>query len=159
MMKRIILILTILSATLTVYGKKTTAPQLDLKSFNEKAKTAQWLYRYDKIAWWTSDSVLTQSKDELKRLGNAWFCYELPDETWHAIYGKFENNTFDLVFHFLVDTTNTVSRIYDKVDTTLLNGYSRALATANQQIKTIKDSSGIQFNQYILQNADKSYNV
>ena len=145
--------------SLTVLGQKNKGLTFDIKDFSEKATTAEWLYMYDAIAWWTSDSVMIQDSIELKRLGSEWFCFQTEDNNWHAVYGKYENNDFDLVFHFLVDTSYNVSRIYQPVDTSLLNRYSRALITANNQIRAIKDSINIRFNQYIKQNDDKTLSV
>jgi hypothetical protein len=158
-MKFLTTIIAVLCTLTIAQAKRGNISDFDIKDFNKKAKEAEWLYKYDKIAWWTSDSVMKQSKEEIARLGGEWFCFETPDKNWHAVYGKYENNDFDLVFHFLVDTTYTVRRIYDDVDTTILNGYSRALKTANANMKHIKDSINIRFNQYIKQNPDKSYKV
>lgn len=145
--------------SLTVYGQKNRGLIFDIEDFNKKSTTAEWLFQYDAIAWWTSDRIMTQDSIELQRLGKEWFCYQTDDNNWHAIYGKYDNKDFDLVFHYLVDTTSKVSRIYESVDTTLLNTYSRALITANNQIQSIKDSINLRFNQYIRQNEDNSLTV
>lgn len=145
--------------SLTSFGQKNNVLSFDIKDFNQKAQTAEWLYMYDAIAWWTSDSVMKQDTSELHRLGEEWFCFQTDDKNWHAVYGKYDNNKFDLVFHYLVDTAYKVSRIYESVDTSLLCRYSRALKTANNQIKAIKDSINITFNQYIRQNDDNTLTV
>lgn len=139
-------------------GQQSQSTAFDIADFSAKMETAEWLCQYDMVAWWTSDSVMTQDKKELERLGKEWFCFEQND-TWHAVYGKYENNTFDLVFHFEVDTKGNVSRTSNAVDTTVLHGYSRALQTANNQIAALKDSVSLMFNQYIKQNDDKTYSV
>lgn len=141
------------------FGQKRNKTAFDIKDFNEKAQVAEWLYLYDAIAWWTSDSVMAQDTNEINRLGKEWFCFQSNDGNWHAIYGKYENSSFDLVFHFLVDTSYIVKRIYEPVDTSLLNRFSRALITANSQIQPIKDSINIRFNQYIKQNEDSTLTV
>lgn len=109
------------------------------------------------IAWKTSDSVMTQDKKELERLGSDWFCFQ-KNETWHAVYGKYENNQFDLVFNFKVDK-GQVSKTNETVDTLLLHKYSRALQTASEQIKALKDTVNLRFNQYIKENDDKTLSV
>lgn len=50
------------SWTAFVYGQNTSDIGFDIKDFNSKMKTAEWLYRYDIVAWHTSDSVMTQDK-------------------------------------------------------------------------------------------------
>jgi hypothetical protein len=154
---------TIIFCTLTVltYGqkKKNQGPNFDIADFNKKFDVAEWLYTYDHVAWWTSDSVMIQDKNEIERLGNEWFCYQDQTNTWHAVYGRYGNGTFDLVFHFTVDNTSKIKRTYEKVDTLILNSYSRALITANKQISALKDTVGIRFNQFVKQNDDKTFSV
>lgn len=144
---------------LTAFGQKNKGLAFDIKDFNQKAKIAEWLYEYDAIAWWTSDSVMLRDSTEKSRLGSEWFCFQDQNNNWHAIYGKYVNDSFDLVFHFLVDTSYFVKRIHDKVDTAILHGYSRALQTSNRYIKPHTDSVNIRFNRYIKQNEDNTYNV
>lgn len=152
----LILAIIVLQSFLT-YGQINQS--LYIKDFTQKAHTAEWLFEYDMIAWWTSDSVMTQNPDEIKRLGKEWFCFKSEDDVWHAVYGNFENNIFDLVFHYEVDTTYEVKRVYKSIDTTILNGYSRALQTANLYIKPHTDSINLRLNQYIRKNEDETYNV
>lgn len=153
---KILTLLMIGLSTLT-YGQKSKGPNFDIVDFNKKMAIAEWLFEYDRIAWRTSDSVMTQDKKDLARLGSEWFCFKKED-TWHAVYGKYENNQFDLVFHFMVDK-GQVKRINDAVDTTLLHSYSRALQTANGQIKALRDTIHLRFNQYIKVNEDKTLSV
>jgi hypothetical protein len=145
--------------TLYVSGQKDKGLTFDIKDFSTKQSIAEWIYNYDEIAWWTTDSLMKQDTLELKRLGKEWFCYQTTDNKWHAVYGKYEEDKFDLVFHYLVDSRNIVSRIYEPIDTSILNSYSRALITANNQIKSLKDTINVSFNQYIRQNSDKTFSV
>ncbi len=150
-MNKIFTLLFIGLTTLT-YGQN-----FDIEDFNKKMEIAEWLYEYDMIAWRTSDSVMAQDKKELERLGSDWFCFKKND-TWHAVYGKYENNQFDLVFHFKVDNGN-VSKTTENVDTTLLHRYSKALHTASGQITALKDTINLRFNQYIKENDDSTFSV
>lgn len=147
----------ILTLLLIGLSSATFAQKFDIVDFNKKMMVAEWLFEYDMIAWRSSDSVMTQDKKEIARLGSDWFCFQNED-TWHAVYGKYENNQFDLVFHFKVDK-GQVSKTDEKVDTTLLHRYSRALQTANKQIKALKDTVSLRFNQYIKENDDRSLSV
>lgn len=149
----------LLLSILTSFGQKNRGLTFDIKDFNQKTEIAEWLYMYDAIAWWTSDSVMLGDSIEKSRLGSEWFCFESADNNWHAVYGKYENDSFDLVFHYLIDTSYTVKRVYEQVDTSILNGYSRALQTANQHIKPHTDSINLRFNHYIKQNEDKTFDI
>ncbi len=145
--------------TISTYGQKNTGPKFDIADFNSKFEVVKWLFEYDYVAWHTSDSVMIQDKNEINRLGSEWFCFRDKSDNWHAVYGKYANEAFDLVFHFKLDDSFKISRVYEKVDTSLLNSYSRALITANKQIKQLKDTVNISFNQFIKQNDDKTFSV
>ena len=138
---------------------KNNVTSFDIEDFNKKFEVAEWLCKYDMIAWWTSDSAMTQDKKEIERLGKEWFCFQDQSYVWHAVYGKYENGIFDLVFHFTVDINSKVKRIYDKVDTILLNSYSRALITANNQINEVSNTNNLRFNQFIKQNENNTFSV
>lgn len=159
MKKQILILVFFLGISLVTFGQRKNKTKFDTDDFIKKTKTAEWLYMYDVIAWWTTDSVMTQDSTELQRLGNEWFCFQTNDKNWHAVYGKYDNNKFDLVFHYLVDTSYQVLRIYEPVDTTLLHRYSRALNTANNQIVSVRDSFNIRFNQYVRENDDNTLTV
>ena len=155
--------LTVLLYTLAflVYGQKDEdkTPGFDRADFSKKFEVVEWLAVYDNIAWGTSDSAIVQDKKEIDRLGNEWFCFQDINKTWHAVYGKYADNSFDLVFHFTVDNNAKVKRVYDKVDSSLLNSYSRALITANKQLTKLRDTVSVGFNQFIKKNDDKTFTV
>ena len=67
-------------SSLTVFGQKNKGLAFDIKDFNQKATTAEWLYLYDAIAWWTSDSVMAEKEEDQQRLGGEWFCFQTEDE-------------------------------------------------------------------------------
>ncbi len=136
------------------------AQKFDNEKFNENFEIAQWLYDYDAVAWWTSDSVLTGSKDELDRIGTEWFCYQDDKNNWHAAYGKFENNKYDLVFHYIIDAEYNFTLSKEKIDTTLLNSHSRALINANKRLKSKYGKKiNIRLNQFIKRNSDNTLSV
>lgn len=157
-------LLTVLFCTLTVltYAQKVLNPGIifNLADFNKKAAVADWLYKYDIVAWLTSDSAMAQNKKDVARMGTQWFCFQDKNDIWHAVYGKFEKDNFDQVFHFTLDRSLKIKRIYDKVDTGMTNTYSRALITANKQFALYRDSiHSISFNPYVKQNEDKTLTV
>lgn len=153
-----ILLFLFLGLTTLAYGQKVKGPDFDITDFNEKMKVAEWLYEYDMIAWHTSDSVMTQDKEDLERLGSDWFCFQ-ENDIWHAVYGKYESNYFDLVFHFKVDQKGSINRTNENVDSILLHRYAKALRKANSQIKNLKDTVNLRFNQYIKENDDRTFSV
>jgi len=96
---------------------------------------------------------------QLRGPGENWFCFQTSDSKWHAVYGKYQNNNYEIVFHYVVDTTYKISRIHEPVDTAILDSYSRALFTAQSQIQTFEDSMQIAFNPYVRQNDDMTFTV
>jgi hypothetical protein len=154
-------VLAIIFSCLTslVFCQNTKRPNFDISDFNKKFEVVRWLYEYDYVAWHTSDSVMTQDKKEISLLGNEWFCIEGQDHIWHALYGKYENGMYNLVFHFIADSNYKIKRVSEKVDSSITNTYSRALITANKKISALKDTIKVGFNQFIRQNEDKTFSV
>jgi hypothetical protein len=129
-----------------------------MKTFYSRMDTVEWLCAYDNIAWVTSDSVFASSKEEQAKLGSEWFCFP-QNGLWHAVYGKYQDNQFNMVFHYSVDSNNRIVRTKQHVDTNTLNSYSRALVYAAQLHEKFPDSQKIRFNQYIKRNPDKTISV
>lgn len=152
-----IIIFSCLSSLL--FGQNNDRPRFDIVDFNKKFEVARWLYQYDFVAWHTSDSVMAQDKSEISRLGKEWFCFEGQDHIWHALYGKYDNGKFDLVFHFIADSNYKIKRINEKIDSSVSNSYSRALITANKKLAALRDTIKIGFNQFVKQNDDKTFSV
>ena len=160
-MKKLITILLCLLTTVAYSQKgKNNAPNFNIGDFQYKSEIAEWLFQYDLVAWWTSDSVMVQDKREIERLGKEWFCYQDESKNWHAVYGKFSDGNFSQVFHFTVDSTANVKRTNDQVDSALANSYSRALSIAGQRVEhALGDSINIKFNQFIRRNDDQTISV
>lgn len=146
---------------LVVFGQtpKTTGPAFDVADFNRKFEIAQWLVTYDQVAWKTTDLVMAGDKAELARLGREWFCFQDSQGLWHAVYGKLENNRFDQVFHYIVDSAGKISRTTDKIDQVFLIAHARALALAQKKLIESIPASSPTHNTYIRRNDDKTFNV
>ena len=158
-MKHILTVIFLAIFTFVAFGQKTGKPTFDVADFNKKFEVAQWLVEYDNVAWKTSDVVTTQDKKELERLGQEWFCFQDKNSLWHAVYGKYEKDKYDLVFHFTMDKTGNITRNYDKLDAVFLDSHAQALATANKLVISKVGNQAPSFNQYIKQNADKTFTV
>ncbi|NBP70101.1 MAG: hypothetical protein EBR30_14535 [Cytophagia bacterium] len=157
-MRKLIIIFTILLVpTITIGQKKRVA--FNMKDFNEKFDLVLWLSEYDAIAWLSSDSVMVQDQNELKKLGPEWFCFKDSDGIWHAAYGRLNEDLYDLVFHFKVDKEYRVIKSSEMIDSSLLNSHAKALRTVNNKLKQLKDSVNISFNQFIRQNRNKTFDI
>ena len=160
-MKHLLLSAILLTQTLLVFGQEPTAgkPDFDTADFSAKVEVAEWLVAYDTVAWKTTDVLLKLDKAELARLGQEWFCFQDKRGQWHAVYGKLENNKFELVAHFVVQSDEKISRTTDKVDEEFLVLHARALITARTKQKESIPADSPLHNQYIKRNADKSFTV
>jgi hypothetical protein len=159
MKQKTLITLIFIATSIVCYGQESKELQFNINQFNKNREVAEWLCQYDVIAWWTSDSVSAQDKKEIQRLGQEWFCFKDKNQIWHALYGKFQNQQFDMVFHYTVDTLSNVVRSYEKIDSILTNPYCRALQTSNKQLEKLRDTIPVKFNQYIKKNDDKTFTV
>lgn len=119
----------------------------------------QWLVEYDNVAWKTSDVVVTEDEKTLEKLGAEWFCFQDKNNLWHAVYGKYANNKFDPVLHYTMDSKSKVTASTEKLDAGFLNLHALALVTAGKQVTAKVGNQAPKFNQYIKQNADKTFSV
>jgi hypothetical protein len=129
-----------------------------IKGFNLKMDTVHWLCEYDNIAWWTSDSVYATPKEEQEKLGSEWFCFK-KGSIWHAVYGKYKDNRFDMVYHYEVDTNQLIKRVYEQIDSLILNSNCRAIVNGSKFLNDYPDSIKVRFNQYIRRNSDNTLSL
>lgn len=162
-MKKILLVLSIVLffSPIAFAQKKNLdkGPDFDVDDFTKKFEVAQWLVDYDNVAWKTTDVVVQQDKKDLERLGAEWFAFKDKANVWHAVYGKLGDKGYDVVFHFVMDGAEKITRSDAKIDQAFLDGHARALATCRSKLMAIIPAGSPRFNQYIRQNADKTYSV
>ena len=152
-MKTLRLIILLLGTCNIVIGQiesKSTPYDDFIKTFNKQMDTVTWLCEYDKIAWWTSDSVMTESEENRKKLGAEWFCL-FENDNWHAYYGKYTNGNFKQIFHYKVESKDRIERISKTLDTSIANPIARSLVSASNQLNNFLDTIRVRFNQYVKQ--------
>ncbi len=159
MNKIAILVLVFTFAVLAAAQKPAEIPNFDAADFSKKAETAEWLVEYDNVAWKTTDFVLAQDPNELKRLGKEWFCFQDKSKLWHAVYGKLSDGKYEVVFHLTMDGEEKITKTDSKIDQDLLNTYAVALATGRAKLSASIPADSPRFNQYIKQNSDKTFSV
>lgn len=59
-------------------------------------ETARWMLAYDHVAWVTSDLLVKEGKETLRKVGPVWFC-AVVDGRWHAFYGSEHDRRFEVV--------------------------------------------------------------
>jgi hypothetical protein len=139
--------------------KLIQAQDFDIKDFNQKTETADWLLRYDLVAWYSTDALMTKDKERTGKLGRPWFCFQDTTNTWHSVYGKYENGKYDQVFHYIVKSKSDVTETDEHVDQEFLNKHGKALLRAFKEMKPISDSTSIRFNHYIKENDNGNLDV
>ena len=159
-MKQIIISLLVLNVFTASAQENSERKKIDdfMERFNLKMDTVSWLCQYDDIAWWTSDSVMATSKEEQAKLGAEWFCFK-EENIWHAMYGKYSNEQFQMAYHYEVDSNQVIKRVYTQVDSLIQNSYSRALVNALKIQSQYPDTIKVRFNQYIRKNDNKTLSV
>ncbi len=140
-------------------ASKVGKPEFDIVDFNKKFEVVQWLVTYDEVAWKTTDLALAFDKEETARMGKEWFCFQDKNSLWHAVYGKLENNKFDQVFHYVVDSAGKITRTKDKIDEAFVVLHARALDLALAKLQESTPPNSPLHNSYIRQNADRTFTV
>lgn len=138
---------------------KGNGPNFDTADFYKKSEIAAWLVEYDEVAWKTTDVLMTEDKSEIAKLGAEWFCFQDSKKLWHAVYGKFANDKYELVFHYLFDSAGKITKTTEKIDQTFLNTHAKALTTARSTLLAKIPRDSPKFNQYIRLNSDKTFDV
>jgi len=130
-----------------------------MKTHYDQVEVASKMLAYDHVAWVSSDSIKTLSREELSSYGGKWFCYLDSTGIYHALYGAYDS-TFTLTAHYLVDsTTFAVNRTYEPFDTIRAIQYSKAydLALSRKQ-EFLGSDDQLRYNHFIFR-SDSSINV
>ncbi len=129
---------------------KDEPPDFPYEAFHENETTARWLTVYDRVAWHSSDLVLQEPEEELRKLGEEWFCYE-SSGTWHAVYGIYdvETDAYRVSFHYEVTAEDGVVPSEGAIDEALVHRFGRALRTALDARPEGLTSLPVRFNHYI----------
>jgi hypothetical protein len=121
----------------------------DISRFNKEFETVEYLNAYDAIAWWTSDSVMTNPPELTGKLGQEWFCYPDTLGNWHATYGRLENGAYKSVFHYKVDLEDKVTKCEEEVYPMLANPFALALRNAYAINDSVQVSARVRMNPYV----------
>jgi hypothetical protein len=61
----------------------------------ENVQIARWMLVYDQVASDTTDLLLKENKETIRRVTPVWFCME-KDHVWYAVYGGYQPDAFDI---------------------------------------------------------------
>jgi hypothetical protein len=114
------------------------------------AETASWLMRYERVAWVSSDSVITQPDSLKARLGPDWFI-DTTATLWHAFYGRYEpdSDTYSITFHYTGDKPSALRSSTVPVDTARLTATARALHNSRIRLPSAFTPHALRLNWYV----------
>lgn len=120
----------------------------DYETFYAREEVARWLLRYDRVAWLTTDLVMTEPEVVLDRLGSDWFCLVLGGR-WHAVYGGYDsdNDKYDAVLQYAA-TDEGFTKLSKPLPQKHLTPLGRALYNVGRRLKPVLRDVGVRFNQY-----------
>lgn len=129
-------------------------------AFGDSERVANWIMRYDRVAWITTDSVLAAPNDVRSRLGGEWFCFEA-DSAWHAVYGRYsaDSDRYRVVLHYVARGRQTFRSMTQLLDTASFLSLARALSHGRSAFPDSLTRTGIAFNQYIRRLADSTIEI
>lgn len=160
MMKRAVLPLLLVLFAVTAWGQKIKG--FDFDKFHEWDEEAQWLVRYDRVAWITSDSVSSEPEAIMEALDGTWFCVPgQGDVMWWAFYGRMEQDSFVTVISYFVDTLGKVhknnGREYDRI---LNQSIATAITNASKAFAAVRPAEhAIRHNVYVRLQDDATIKV
>ncbi len=126
----------------------------------EYTRLSNMLLIYDRVAWISTDSLMTEPMEVLSKIGAEWFCYQ-KGKTWYAVYGKYENNRYNPVLHYFLDTMNySIKKINNiEYDTLLFTSYARSINKSRIEMFIDSAKSYISYNHYVFQDSLNHINV
>jgi hypothetical protein len=131
----------------------------DVKDFNRKFATAKWLSDYESVNWVALDYLSRQDQSLLSDIGRDWFCYQDRDSLWHAVYGQFDGNRYEVLFFLRIDTTFSVKEEKRLPSQKFLLPYARAIETAYGRLLRDHRDLQVDLTHYIRKNDDGTFTV
>lgn len=117
--------------------------------FNKDFETVAWLNAYDAVAWWTSDSVMTNPSELTSQLGPEWFCFPDSAGLWHATYGKFSLEKYESLLHYKVGFDGQVSKCDEAVPVQFAVPFSKAINHAYEAFEAVEMEVKVRMNHYV----------
>ncbi len=158
-MKKLLSLLPLLSLIPLLQAQEPLPQGFDVQSFNRKFETAKWLNDYEMASWITLDYIRGQQSDKTGSIGRDWFCYRDRDSIWHAVYGSFDGEKYEVLFFLRVDTTWSVSSDPAIPPQSFLVPRARAIETAYGRLMRDHRDLQVQLSHYLRTNNDGTFTV
>ena len=157
---KIALIFVLLVANAQVSRSEEIVDSLLTRQINTIQKVANWLIAYDHVAWASSDMLRSATAEDQSRMGREWFCYADSNRAWHAVYGKYEEGSYQVAVHYVSNIiTGRLEKTTTSPDLALTLGLAHAINSAYKQLEADSANKRIQYNHYAKQDEDGKYLV
>ena len=149
------ILLLLAACSLQAADERASVDEFDIAGFSANREIALWLVAYDRVAWKTSDEVMSAPEEQRTGLGREWFCYQDNEQRWHAVFGKYhpETDHYDAPFHFLYEEDGPIERLTTTPDTSYARALHHALAWMDANLE------GPRMNTYIRRDPQGHYQV
>jgi hypothetical protein len=123
------------------------APDPLQAQLDQNTRTARWMVDYDHVAWATTDLLLKESKETLKRIGPVWFCLE-KDGVWYAAYGRYQSEAFEIGCCYRQSAADKFEKV-GPPDFAEKDRFARAISQTLPEILELTRRFTVRFNYYV----------
>ena len=153
-MKKLLLSISLVF-TLVCMGKAQSSNQeFDTIRFNKQLDLANQLIENE---FCTQTAIGKFSKlEDVSAI--EWFSYK-QNNAWYTVGGNVSGDKFKIIHHVTFDSLFTMSDYKGTYDSSRLNAFGFALTSAEKQFQTIRDTTSIYFNSFVINNPDQTISI
>ena len=153
-MKKTILLIVLISMVISAVKAQSSSHVFDTTDFNHKLQFANQLIEYE---LYTQEAINKFSQQEdISTI--EWFSFR-ESNSWQSVGGKIADKKLNILHHITFDSLTVISEYKGNSDTSRLNSYGSALSLANFQFKSIRDTTSIYFNSFVISNPDQTISI
>jgi hypothetical protein len=153
-MKKLLLIVFLISGLFWMAKAQLSNRQFDTVQFNKQLELANQLTENE---FCTQTAIGKFSKMEDVSVIE-WFSYR-HNNAWYTVGGNVSGDKLKIIHHVAFDSLYTMSDYTGTYDTSGLNAYGLALSLANSQFQSIRDTTSIYFNSFVINNPEQTISI
>lgn len=129
----------------------STAYDAFIENFQRNTNEAVWLLGYDRIAWISSDTAMTEPNSIKAKMGAEWFCYLDSMQIWHIFFGKLDTVSlnYEAAIHYTIDSKGRFKRSENIPNATLCTGLAKSIFYARYLLHNNTPSVPVNMNTYV----------
>jgi hypothetical protein len=134
-------------------GSRALRADSNPSELDRNLQTARWMVDYDRVAWETTDLLLKEDKETLRRVSPVWFCLER-EGAWYAVYGTYDAGSYDVAVCYRKDPGGRIAKVRapafaDK------DCFARAIDLTLPEIRETTRRTTVRFNDYVRREGDR----